>query len=415
MQVVVIGGGVIGVSSAYFLADAGHEVVLLERHGNVAEQASFGNAGIIAPAYAIPWSLPGMSRRFLSYLFKNDVPLKFKSKLNPAQWNWINQWAKEGELQRFRTNYQRMQNLAQYSRAILRDLRHREQLDFEQTDGYLQLLRNERQVALMQPLLQIAAENGLSNAVLDADAVRELEPALADHTPFAGALYYPDEATGNCALFTKQMKQAAQAMGVSFHFGAEVKAISARERKIGLQVEDREYTADAVVVAAGVESAPLLAPLNIQIPLVAVKGYTATATIKDFEQAPRSAILDEESKISLVRMGNRIRISGLAELGAKSMELEDAAVSDLIKVAEDWFPNAANYASAQLWSGARPMLPDGPPLVGATSIKNVYVNIGHGPTGWAMAAGSAKLLADIVSGKTPDLDASGYDLARYQR
>jgi D-amino-acid dehydrogenase len=415
MQVVVIGGGVIGVCSAYFLADAGHEVVLLERHGNVAEQASFGNAGIIAPAYAIPWSMPGMSRRFLSYLFKNDAPLKFKSKLKPAQWQWISHWAKEGELQRFRTNYQRMQSLAQYSRSVLRDLRNREQLDFEQTDGYLQLLRNERQVALMQPLLQIATENGLSNALLDAEAVREIEPALTDRVRFAGALYYPGEATGNCALFTKQMKQAAQSLGVSFHFGAEVTAISTHERKVGLQVEDREYTADAVVVAAGVESLPLLTPLGIQIPLVAVKGYTATATIKDFEQAPRSAILDEENKIAVARMGNRIRISGLAELGAKSMELEDTSVSALIKVAEDWFPNAANYASAQLWCGARPMLPDGPPLVGATPIKNVYVNIGHGPTGWTMAAGSAKLLADVISHNAPELDNSGYDLSRYQR
>lgn len=414
MQVVVIGGGVIGVCSAYFLADAGHEVVLLERHGNVAEQASFGNAGIIAPAYAIPWSMPGMSRRFLSYLFKNDSPLKFKSKLNPAQWSWINQWAKEGELQRFRTNYQRMQNLAQYSRSILHDLRNREQFDFEQTDGYLQLLRSERQVALMQPLLQIAAENGLSNALLDAETVREIEPALNDQTPFAGAFYYPGEATGNCALFTKQMKQAAQALGVTFHFGADVKSISTQDRKIGLQVEDREYTADAVVVAAGIESAPLLMPLGIQVPLVTVKGYTATATIKDFEQAPRSAIMDEAHKVGLARMGNRIRISGLAELGAKTMDMDDTAISSLIKIAEDWFPNAANYASAQFWCGAKPMLPDGPPLIGATPIKNVYVNIGHGPTGWTMAAGSAKLLADIVSKSTPDLDTGDYGLMRYQ-
>lgn len=414
MQVVVIGGGVIGVCSAYFLADAGHEVVLLERHGNVAEQASFGNAGIIAPAYAIPWSMPGMSRRFLSYLFKNDAPLKFKSKLNPAQWSWISQWAKEGELQRFRTNYERMQSLAQYSRNVLHNLRDRERFDFEQTDGYLQLLRNERQVALMQPLLQIAAENGLSNALLDAETVREIEPALGDHVPFAGALYYPGETTGNCALFTKQMKQAAQALGVNFHFGTDVKTISANGRKIGLQVEDREYTADAVVVAAGVESASLLEPLGLDIPLVSVKGYTATATIKDFEQAPRSAVMDEANKIAVARMGNRIRISGLAEIGSKTMDMEDAALSDLIKVAEDWFPNAANYGTAQFWCGAKPMLPDGPPLVGATPIRNVFFNIGHGPTGWAMAAGSAKLLADIMSDKTTDLDTNGYGLARYQ-
>jgi D-amino-acid dehydrogenase len=415
MQVVVIGGGVIGVCTAYFLANAGHEVVLLERHGNVAEQASFGNSGIIAPAYAAPWALPGMSRHLLSYLFKNDAPLKFKSKLKPSQWRWISQWAKEGELQRFRANHQRMQNLARYSHDVLLDLRDRERLDFEQTNGYLQLLRNERQVALIQPLLQIAAENGLSNAMLDAEAVREIEPALANNAPLAGALYYPEEGTGNCSLFTKQMKQTAQALGVNFHFGAEVKAISAHDRKIALQVEDQEYSADAVVVAAGADSASLLAPLGIQIPLGAVKGYTATATIKDFEQAPRSAVMDEESKVSLARMGNRIRISGLAEFGAGTMEMEDAAIDTLIKVAEDWFPNAANYTTAQFWCGVRPMLPDGAPLVCATPVRNLYVNIGHGPTGWSMVAGSAKLLTDIMSNSTPDIDASGYDLARYKQ
>jgi len=181
-----------------------------------------------------------------------------------------------------------------------------------------------------------------------------------------------------------------------------------------LQLDDKEFEADAVVVAAGVDSAQLLATLGISVPIYPVKGYSATASIKDYEQAPQSAIIDEAYKVTVARMGNRIRIAGLAELGSRTQELREAALGTLIKVGEDWFPNAANYGNAQFWCGARPMLPDGPPLVGATPVKNVYINIGHGPTGWAMAAGSAKLVADIVSGAPPDIETDGLGLARYQ-
>jgi D-amino-acid dehydrogenase len=415
MQVVVIGGGVIGVCTAYFLADAGHEVVLLERHNNVAEQSSFGNAGIVAPAYATPWATPGMPRKFLSYLFKNEAPVQLKPRLEPALWRWISQWVSECDLQRFRINQQRMQQLALYSRDVLYQLRERENLDYEQTRGFLQLFRTERDIALAQPLLQIAAENGSTHNLIDAAAVRAIEPALSADTPMAGGLHFPDDETGNCSLFTKQLKQIAHANGVTFHFGAEVKAISARDRRVSLLVEGKEFMADAVVVAAGVDSAQLLAPLGIQVPIYPVKGYSATASIKDFEHAPQSAIVDEAYKVAIARMGNRIRVAGLAEFGSRTMELREAALRTLIKVGEDWFPNAANYGHAQFWCGHRPMLPDGPPLIGATAVKNVYMNIGHGPTGWAMAAGSAKLLADIVSGAVPEIDTDGLSLTRYQR
>jgi len=415
MQVAVIGGGVIGVCTAYFLADAGHEVALIERCGNVAEQSSFGNAGIVAPAYAIPWASPGMPGKFLSYLFKDIAPAQIKPRLEPALWRWISQWITECDLQRFRTNQQRMQNLANYSRDVLHQLREREQLDYEQTRGFLQLFRTERDIALIEPLLQLAADKGNALALLDAETTRAIEPALSRDTPLAGGLYFPDDETGNCSLFTKQMKQAAQAIGVTCHFSAEVKTISPHNRRVDLQLDDNEFTADAVVVAAGADSAQLLAPLGIQVPLYPVKGYSATASIKDFEQAPKSAIMDEAYKVTVARMGNRIRIAGLAELGSRDAELREAALRTLIKVGEDWFPNAANYGNAQFWCGARPMLPDGPPLIGATSVSNVYINIGHGPTGWSMAAGSAKLVADIVSGTAPAIDVDGLGLERYRR
>jgi D-amino-acid dehydrogenase len=414
MQVVVIGGGVIGVCTAYFLAEAGHEVVLIERQGNVAEQASFGNAGIVAPAYATPWALPGMPRKFLSYLLKAEAPVLLRPSMEPALWRWLRRWVSECDLQRYRTNRSRMQRIALYSRDVLHQLREHHRFDYEQTRGYLQLFRTERDLALAQPMLGLLTEHGVSHRMLDAATARAIEPGLSVDTPLAGGLHLPEDETGNCSLFTKQLKQAAQSIGVTVHFGSTVTAISAHERHVVLQVEGKEFNADAVVVAAGVDSAQLLAPLGIHVPLYPVKGYSATVNIKDFEQAPMSALMDEAYKVAIARMGSRIRIAGLAELGSRTLELREAALRTLIKVGDDWFPNAANYRGAQFWCGTRPMLPDGPPLLGATPVKNVYLNIGHGPTGWAMAAGSGKLVADIISGRQPDIDMDGLTLARFQ-
>jgi D-amino-acid dehydrogenase len=413
MQVVVIGGGVIGVCTAYFLADAGHEVVLIERRGNVGEQASFGNAGIAAPAYAVPWAQPGMPLRFFSGLFKREAPMLLKPRLEPALWHWLRKWVSECDLQRYRINQNRMQRIALYSRDILFQLRKHQCFDYEQNQGYLQLFRTERDIALAQPLLGLLTEQGVSHRLLDAAGARALEPGLSADTRLAGGLYFPEDETGNCALFTKQLKQAAQAIGVTFYFGSTAQALSAHGRHVGLQVDGREFTADAVVIAAGVDSAQLLAPLGIHVPLYPVKSYSATASIKDFEQAPRSAVMDEAYKVAIARMGNRIRIAGLAEFGSRTPELRNTALRTLIKVGDDWFPQAANYHNAQFWCGTHPMLPDGPPLLGATPVKNIFLNIGHGPAGWAMAAGSGKLLADIVSGREPDIDMDGLTLARF--
>ena len=200
---------------------------------------------------------------------------------------------------------------------------------------------------------------------------------------------------------------------MQFHFASTVRAIEPESRGVALQIDDGRYGADAVVITAGIESADLLKSIGIQVPIYPVKGYSATALIKNFERAPQTALMDETYKVAITRMGGRIRIAGTAELGAKSDELRERALRTLMKVGGDWFPDAANYAQANFWCGARPMLPDGPPLIGSTPVRNVYVNIGHGGNGWAMAAGSGKIVADLISGQTPDIDLDGLTLARY--
>lgn len=413
MQVAVIGGGVVGVCTAYFLAAAGHEVVVVERHSNVAEVASFGNAGVIAPGYVTPWAAPGMPRKILSHLFKAEAPVRFKPTMDRTLWRWVRKWLSECELERYQINRERMQRVAFYSREILRQLRDHYQLDYEQTQGYLQLFRTNRDIQLAQPALELLAESSVPHHIVDAESARLIEPALSPTTPLAGALHLPDDEAGNCPLFTKQLKHIAQSIGVEFHFNSVLTALERESNGIALHIDDRKFHADAVVLATGVESVQLLALLGIHIPLYPVKGYSATAVIKNFDEAPTAALMDESYKVAITRMGSRIRISGTAEVGYHDSDLRETALRTLIKVGDDWFPHAANYHSANFWCGARPMLPDGAPLLGTTPIRNVFINIGHGSTGWAMAAGSGKLVADIVSGYTPDIDMDGLTLSRY--
>lgn len=412
-QIAVVGGGVVGVCTAYFLAAAGHDVVVIERHQNVAQEASFGNAGIVAPGYATPWASPGMPRKILSHLLRAETPVVVNPSLDRAMWRWVRRWLSECELDRYRINKARMQRIAFYSRDILHELREYHQLDYEQTQGVLQLFRTEKDVRMAQPSIALLEENGVPHQVLDADGARAVEPALSPHTALAGALYLPQDEAGNCPLFAKRLKHIASSLGVQFHLASTVHAIEPETRGVALRIDDNRFSADAVVVAAGVESAQLLKPLGINVPLYPVKGYSATASIKNFEHAPQAALLDEAYKVAITRLGSRIRIAGTAEIGSSSSELHDRAVRTLIKVGSDWFPDAANYGKATFWCGARPMLPDGPPLLGATPVRNVYVNIGHGSTGWAMAAGSGKVVADIVSGMTPEIDIDGLTMARY--
>lgn len=412
-QVAVIGGGVIGVCTAYFLALAGHQVIVIERRANVAEETSFGNAGIMAPGYMMPWARPGMPRHLLSSLFKRESPLLLPRKMDPALWRWARLWLAECTLEKFHANMQRMQRLAAYSRAIVPQPEPQVLQIDEKMQGYLQLFRTAQEVTLAEPALNLLTAQNSTHRLLDAAAARVLEPALAQQVALAGALYLPDAETGNCPLFTKQLKQMAMSLGVEFIFGSSVSAITQKGYRLGMDIGGTTFPADAIVLAAGADSARILKDIGIKTPLFPIKSYAATATLKDLEAAPRAAVMDETYHVSITRMGNRIRLAGAAELASRSNTISKAAQRTLCKVGNDWFPNAANYNNAQFWCGLQLALPDGPPLIGATPIKNLFVNIGHGAHGWAMAAGAGKLVADILSERTPEIDMDGLTVARY--
>lgn len=403
----------VGVCTAYFLAEDGHDVVVIDRNRNVAQEASFANASLLAPGHAGPWAAPGMTGRVLRGLWQAESAVTLKPGFDRALWKWLRRWRRECELERFRLNKTRMQRVAFYSRALMEQLRYYYQLEYERTQGLLQIFRTQRELKAAEPALAILAEHGVPHQLMDLDDARAVEPALASPAEFAAALHLPQDESGNCPLFARRMKQIAETLGVQFHLATTVDAIEPESRGIALRIDGARFPADAVVLAAGAHSAALLRPLGIDIPLRPVHGYSITALIENYERAPHGSVVDETYKTSIARMGGRVRVAGTAGFGANVQALQQRAVRTLTKVASDWFPQAARYGSVNPWSGLLPMLPDGAPLLGATPIPGLYLNIGHGTEGWAMAVGAGKVVADVVSGREPEIDLEGLTLKRY--
>lgn len=414
MHVAVIGAGIIGVTTAHALRQLGFEVTVIDRRGGVAQESSFANAGVLAPAYVGPWAQPGMPAKVLAYLFKREAPVVFRPGIDPALWRWLRRWLGECEVARFRANRARMQRLAYYSRDCLRELRERYGIDYERGTGYLQLFRTAHELERTAPAREMLREAGVPHALLDAAACRTLEPALAPHTPLAGGVHLPDDETGNCALFARRLKDICESDGVRFRFGMDAVRFGVAAGRIdGVRLAQGHLQADAYVVAAGADSGRLLAPLGIDLPLLPVHGYSATVTIAYPEHAPTLSVMDETYKVAVTRFRQRLRVAGTAEVGSRGTRLRETALRTLLKVARDWFPAAASYAQARFWVGARPMLPDGPPVLGATGYPNLFLNVGHGSTGWAMACGSARIVADVIAGRAPQIDLEGLTLDRY--
>ncbi len=413
MRVAVIGGGVVGVCTAYFLAEAGHEVAVVERYGNVAQEASFGNLDLMGPAAARPWSTPGTAGRVLSMLFRPESPMAFSSRLEPAMWGWLKRMLSESAVERFKQNQHRMHRLAAYSQELMQHLVQQHELDFQQRSGVMMMFRNQKELDQALPLMEALGEFGARNELLDAEAARQLEPALSADTVFHSALFMPDDWAGNCPLFVRQLKTRAQDMGVEFHFNSEVQAIRPELGGVSFTIDGNNIDADAVVIAAGADSQRLLRGIGISLPMYPVKVYSASTAIQEYELAPQVSLYDDTYRVALTRLGKRIRIAGCAELGSSSFDLHQKAINTLVRVGDDWFPNAANYRTASFWCGPTAMLPEGVPLIGTTKYGNVFINAGHGAGSWALAAGSGKLLADLMSERRPEIDMDGLTLTRY--
>jgi len=417
MKVAVIGAGIIGITTAWELAVDGHEVTVFERRGAAAEESSFANAGVIAPGYVTPWAAPGMPAKIVGHLLGRHAPVRLSLPLSGSELAWMWKWWRACKLETYLVNRARLQRLAFYSRQRLHQITAEQQLEYERSSGYMVLLRAETDARMVEPGLQVLRDAGVAFRQIGADEARKLEPALNPDTPFLGAIHLPEDEVANCRQFALLLKSQAQQVGVNFEFNKAVAQIErAQPTTFLIAGETTSRRFDAVVVCAGLASAALLRPLGIKIPLAAVYGYSISAAIREPLNAPRSALMDERYKVAISRLGHRVRVAGSAEIGGSPDKKRAASVQTLYKVLQDWFPGAAHTSSsaahAQEWKGARPMLPDGPPILGASGLPGLWLNLGHGSSGWALSCGSARVVADLIAARTPEIDMEGLGLSR---
>jgi D-amino-acid dehydrogenase len=414
MKIAIVGAGIIGVTTAWELACDGHEVDVFERRGAAAEESSFANAGVVAPGYVSPWAAPGMRAKVLRSMFSTHGAVKLRWPVSRRDLGWISRWQRACKLETYLANRARMQRLAFYSRSRLHEVTEACELSYERSDGYLVLLRSKRETKMAQAGLELLRSAGTRFREIDADEARKIEPALSTETALAGAIHLPDDEVGNCRQFALLLKREAEALGANFHFNCDLAPLRrAAPTEIALASGSEGHRFDAVVVCAGLDSASFLAPLGLQIPLAPVYGHSVSANIREPLNAPRSAVMDERYKVAISRLGLRVRVAGSAELGGAPGTINAASLQTLYKVLQDWFPGAVSLQSGvQQWKGARPMLPDGPPILGASGIPGVWLNLGHGSSGWALSCGSARVLADLMGGRDAGIDLEGLGIER---
>ncbi|AZY49334.1 D-amino acid dehydrogenase [Bordetella avium] len=417
MHIIVLGSGVIGTTTAFYLARQGAQVTVLDRQPGPADETSYANAGQVSPGYSTPWAAPGIPLKALKWLFQKHAPLALRADGSLWQWRWMAAMLANCTADRYTVNKERMLRLAEYSRDCLRELRDSTGIQYEQrTQGTLQLFRTEAQLEAARRDIAVLEEVGVPYEVLDRDALPGAEPALARSLhKLAGGLRLPNDETGDCRLFTRALAEAAANLGARFHFNQAVEGMVLENGRVtGVRVGGEPMQADAYVAAFGSYTRGFLGPLGLDLPVYPVKGYSLTIPMRDAQASPVSTVLDETYKIAITRFDQRIRVGGMAELAGFDLTLRPQRRATLEMVVQDLFPGCGDVAAAEFWTGLRPMTPDSTPIVGATRYDNLFLNTGHGTLGWTMACGSGKLMADIVMGHQPAIRADDLALSRYQ-
>ena len=417
MKVLVLGAGVIGVTAAYYLVRAGVEVTVVDRQPGPAQETSYANAGQVSPGYSAPWAAPGIPLKALKWAFMKHRPLVIWPVPDPAMWLWGLRMLRNCTAARYEINKSRMVRLAEYSRDCLRDLRTETGVRYdERALGTLQVFRTQAQLDGAARDIPVLEASGVPYELLDREGCARAEPALARvRDKLVGALRLPGDETGDCFKFTQALAGLATARGAAFRYGTRIdRLVTDGDRIGGVATDAGVLAADRYVVALGSYSPLLLRPLGIKLPVYPVKGYSITVPIADPAGAPESTVMDETFKVAVTRLGDRIRAGGTAELAGYSLKLRQGRRDTLDHVVSDLFPGGGDLSRAQFWTGLRPMTPDGPPVIGPTPCSNLYVSTGHGTLGWTMAAGSGRVLADLVSGRTAHIDLDGLTLARYR-
>ena len=416
MRVAILGSGVIGTTIAYYLAHDGHEVTVVDRQPGAALETSYANAGEVSPGYSAPWAGPGVPVKAIKWMLMTHSPLVIWPLLDASMWRWGWSMLMNCTERAYRLNKSRMVPIAEYSRDCLKQLRATTDIAYdERMQGTLQLFRTQKQLDGVGKDIEILKEYGVPYEVLDRPGFCRVEPALSDtQEKFIGALRLPNDETGDCFKFTQRLVQMAQALGATFRFDTRIDAINISGGRVGgVRIEGGELVADAYVCALGSYSPLLLRPIGINLPVYPVKGYSITVPIVDASKAPQSTIMDETHKVAVTRLGDRIRVGGTAELAGYSLKLRDPRRDTLEHVVTDLFPRGGDITRAEFWCGLRPMTPDGTPVIGGTRYPNLHLATGHGTLGWTMAAGTGRVLADVLSGRQPEIPLEGLTIARY--
>ncbi|HEJ2441290.1 TPA: D-amino acid dehydrogenase [Burkholderia multivorans] len=415
MRVVILGSGVVGVASAYYLARAGHEVTVIDREAGPALETSFANAGQISPGYAAPWAAPGVPLKAVKWMFEKHAPLAIRLDGTRFQLQWMWQMLRNCTPERYAVNKSRMVRLAEYSRDCLQALRADTGIQYEgRTGGTLQLFRTQQQLDGAAKDIAVLREANVPFELLSPAELKNAEPALAAVShKLTGGLRLPGDETGDCQLFTTRLAALAESLGVKFRYNTPIDGLAIAGGKIaGVQCGSETVRADAYVVALGSYSTNFVANL-MKIPVYPLKGYSITAPIVDEAAAPVSTVLDETYKIAITRFDQRIRVGGMAEIVGFDKTLRAARRETLEMCVNDLFPGGGDTSKATFWTGLRPMTPDGAPIVGRTPVSNLFLNTGHGTLGWTMSCGSGQLLADLISGKKPAIQADDLSVHRY--
>lgn len=416
MKIVILGSGVVGTTTAYYLAKAGHEVVVLDRQPGPALETSFANAGQISPGYSTPWAGPGIPRKAIKWMFMKHAPLVIRLKFDPDMWLWMWRTLKNCTTQAYEINKARMMRLAEYSRDQFIALRAETGIRYDDRQGgTLQLFRTQLQVDGAAKDIAVLKSLGVNYELLDRAGCIAVEPALAlVSEKFLGGLRLPGDETGDCFQFTQRLANMAEELGVEFRYGISILGLQCQANEITAVHTDRgTVTGDKYICALGSYSTLLLRKIGVKIPVFPVKGYSITLPITDPQFAPVSTVMDETHKVAITRLGDRIRVAGTAELAGYDLTLSEERGTTVRHVVTDLFPRGGDVSKAQLWTGLRPNTPDGTPIIGATPIKRLYLNTGHGTLGWTMSCGSARVMADIVSERKPDIDIAGLSMDRY--
>jgi len=416
MKVMVLGAGVIGVSTAHALTVDGHQVTVLERAEGPGLETSYANGGQIAASHAEPWANPATPWKAIKWLGRRDAPLLFHLRLDPALWSWSLKFLANCTRSRARINTERTLRVALYSRQCLKELRDETGIQYAQrTGGVLHIYRDEKEFDHATAQAEIMNELGCARRPVDASQCTEIEPALGGiKDRLAGGIFSPDDESGDAYLFTRELEALAAEAGAEFRYGVTVQRINAEGGRItGVDTNTGTMAADAYVLALGSYSPLLAKPLGLNLPIYPAKGYSVTIPIENEEMAPGISLTDDEHKLVISRLGDTLRVAGTAEFAGYDTSIIEARTRPILNAMMELFPGIGDPEKAEPWAGLRPKTPDSVPLLGRTPYPNLYLNTGHGTLGWTMAAGSARILSDIIGGLEPAIPLDGLGLARF--